>query len=60
MKDIKGDKKAYAMLECRSFNSPPKMPLWLHHSSLPSSSSMEFLRVKESLAMNSTPHHGSW
>jgi len=33
MKEIKGDKKACAMLECRSFNSPPKTPHWLHLSS---------------------------
>jgi len=52
MKESKGDKKAYAMLQCRSFSSPQKTPLWLHHSS----SSMEFLRMKESFAMNSTPH----
>jgi len=33
MKESKGNKKAYAMLECRSFDSLPKTPLWLHHSS---------------------------
>jgi len=33
MKESKGDKKAYAMLEGRSFDSPPKTPLGLHHSS---------------------------
>ena len=33
MEESKGDKKAYATLECRSFDSPPKTPLWLHHSS---------------------------
>jgi len=33
MKESKGDKKAYAMLKCRSFDSPQKMPPWLHHSS---------------------------
>jgi len=33
MKESKGDKKSYAMLECRSFDLPPKTRLWLHHSS---------------------------
>ena len=33
MKQSKGDKKAYAMLESLSFDLPQKMPLWLHHSS---------------------------
>jgi len=33
MKESNGDKKAYAMLECRYFDSPPKTPLWLHQSS---------------------------
>jgi len=45
MKESRGDKKTYAMLECRSFDSPPKTPLWLYHSS---SSFFFFNRVEKS------------
>jgi len=58
MKESEGDKKAYAMLECQSFDSPPKMQLWLHHSS---SSFFFFNGVFENerdFSMNSTHQQG--